>query len=70
MMPMKMMPNRSLFNIQSSKITSRDWARTAEPHTARPVAVKSPLLRAPDQLILRRDVAMDTSLVQRSMWAL
>ena len=46
MMPMTMMPNRSLFNIQSSKITSLDWARTAEPHTARPVAAKSPLLRA------------------------
>ena len=29
MMPMTMMPNRSLFNIQSSKITARARARTS-----------------------------------------
>ena len=33
-------------NILSSKFTARDSTRSARPRTARPVAAKSPLLRA------------------------
>ena len=50
---MPMMPNRLPTHIPSSKITARARTRTAEPHTARPVAAESALSRAPDLFVLR-----------------
>ena len=43
---MPMMPNRLPTHIPSSKITARARTRTAEPHTAAPVAAESALSRA------------------------
>ena len=70
MMSMTTMPNRPLFNIQSSKITSLDGARTAGTRRVSLAVPFSGPLRGAASVRMYQVAEHERDVLQRPSWAL